>query len=375
YPAQQLEHEGEYQSLHWQARDEDAAQVGATISKRQSRAGAGRPARLLYLRTEPLYAAFFFGCAANTSTPVALAIASALRFGLRGILRMSIRREDGCHPERTKATSRFIQRTRWNPRAIDTALRRFCAQSQSGPLIIRAQAGDQEVVILWVAVESQKSNGLSAGASRSCGCDLSDSWQCFEFMRRGQQKYRRFKPGRVGRKLRVRRPAVSPTPRQSNRPASFEGTEEVNAAGVISTIAGHQTLSTSIGGYRGDGGAATWAELFQLISARRVTHSVRASSSCFPPSSPRSQSLARDRSRLTVPGETPSATAISFRVRPPKKCNSITWLCLRLMAASLSNAASRSTRSGLRSEKTFAASSSVTCGAPPPRFRDFCSMA
>src|SRR5262249_2717890 len=75
YPAQQLEHEGEYQSLHWQARDEDAAQLAATISKQQSRAGAGRPARLLYLRTEPLYAAFFFGCAAVPSTPAALAIA------------------------------------------------------------------------------------------------------------------------------------------------------------------------------------------------------------------------------------------------------------------------------------------------------------
>ncbi|MGE0131651.1 MAG: SBBP repeat-containing protein [Blastocatellales bacterium] len=38
---------------------------------------------------------------------------------------------------------------------------------------------------------------------------------------------------------------------------------KVNAAGIISTIAGHQTLYPSVGGYRGDGDAATWAELFQ----------------------------------------------------------------------------------------------------------------
>src|SRR5262249_9043435 len=63
--------------------------------------------------------------------------------------------------------------------------------------IVRAQAGDQEVVILRVAVESEIANRLKTSFSRPPGRDLSDARQCFEFVSPDQQKYRRFEIGRI----------------------------------------------------------------------------------------------------------------------------------------------------------------------------------
>src|SRR5215475_12037682 len=63
--------------------------------------------------------------------------------------------------------------------------------------ISRTQAGDQEVVILRVAVESQISNRLETSFSRRFGRDLSDARQGFEFVSPDQQKYRRCEPARL----------------------------------------------------------------------------------------------------------------------------------------------------------------------------------
>src|SRR5262245_42807118 len=65
--------------------------------------------------------------------------------------------------------------------------------------IIRAQAGDQEVVILRMAVEPEISNRLEAGFSRSPGRDLSDARQGFGFVSPDQQEYRGFELSRIGR--------------------------------------------------------------------------------------------------------------------------------------------------------------------------------
>src|SRR5262245_60383789 len=77
---------------------------------------------------------------------------------------------------------------------------------------------------------------------------------------------------------------------------------------------------------------------------------------------------ARLQSRLTVPTETFSASAVSSLLSPAKKRNSITRACRGSNFSNACNASSSATRSALRSNAPLAASDNETCNASPPRF-------
>lgn len=80
------------------------------------------------------------------------------------------------------------------------------------------------------------------------------------------------------------------------------------------------------------------------------------------------QVLASVQSRITVPGETPSTSAVSSMLNPPKNRNSTIWLLRGSSSERLVSASSSATTSAARSSETASASSNDTLSAPPPRF-------
>lgn len=85
-----------------------------------------------------------------------------------------------------------------------------------------------------------------------------------------------------------------------------------------------------------------------------------------PPSSRRRNSLAIVQSRATVPGETPSASAVSSTLKPPKKRSSTTCALRGSTAASACRASSIGTKSESdRGSRTAASCNSTFCAAPP----------